>query len=53
MPRCIHAAMDWALQQARAKQVVVVVAHASSEGALAVLLKQWRMDGRQVTVLSN
>lgn len=30
---------------------MIVVAHASSEGALAVLLKQWRMDGRQVTVL--
>lgn len=31
----------------------IVVAHASSEGTLAALLKQWRMDGRQVTVLSD
>lgn len=25
---------------------MIVVAHASSEGTLAALLKQWRMDGR-------
>lgn len=32
---------------------MIVVAHASPEGALVELLKQWRIDGRQVTVLSD
>lgn len=32
---------------------LIVVAHASPEGALVEQLKQWRMNGHQVTVLSD